>query len=407
MKRALLYALAGGVALAVAAGLGVTARGAQTSQTFRVDVDGHNPAANEAFLAYFPNTVTVHAGDTVVFHNAGNGEPHTATLGTLANAAVSGYDALTPAQKQGSTPPKSFQALDAALPQLLPQGPGDAIQSAANRCFVQSGGVGTSICPASQHVQPDFSGTQTFYNSGWLNSKQSFSVHLSSSTAPGTYHFMCLLHRESMSGKIVVVPASTTVKSPGAQFAAGEQQLAAIEAKLKPAADSLKLGQPPIPGVKLPAKNAVLAGSGNPTVPEAEITQFGPQVVHIPVGGSVTWFVIGPHSISFNTDKTNDDIRAVAPDNSVHLNGPALAPAGAPGEPPPSGGGGGGNSNSIKFTVVARTTWNGSGHLSSGVYTNSFGPPVIEGFTVRFTHAGKYKYICTVHDGMKGEVDVG
>jgi len=24
-----------------------------------------------------------------------------------------------------------------------------------------------------------------------------------------------------------------------------------------------------------------------------------------------------------------------------------------------------------------------------------------------FTKAGKYKYICTVHDNMKGEVDVG
>jgi len=31
----------------------------------------------------------------------------------------------------------------------------------------------------------------------------------------------------------------------------------------------------------------------------------------------------------------------------------------------------------------------------------------IEGYKITFTKAGKYKYICTVHDNMKGEVDVG
>ncbi len=408
MRRAAYGALAAGAALVLAAGLGLAARGAPTAQTFRVDVDGHNAAANEAFLAYFPRTVTVHPGDTVVFHNQGNGEPHTATLGTLVDGAVSAYDALTPAQKQASNPPKAFQAVDAALPQLLPQGPGDAVQSAANPCYVRSGGPGTALCPRSQHEQPAFDGVQTFYNSGWLDSKATWSVHLSPSTAPGTYRFMCLLHRESMSGRIVVVPSGTAVQSPSAQYAAGQRQLAAVEAKLQPAAAALKLGQPPVPGLKLPARNAVLAGSGSPSVPEAEITQFGPRVVHVPVGGSVTWFVIGPHTISFGTDKTNDDIRAVAPDGTVHLNGPALAPAGTAGEPPPTGPPASGSPNAPpRFKTVASATWNGRGHLSSGIFLNSFGPPVIEGFRVTFTRAGRYSYLCTVHDGMKGEVDVG
>src|SRR5712691_31870 len=64
------------------------------SQTFTVDVDGHNPKANEAFLAYFPSVVRVHAGDTVVFHSVGNGEPHTVTLGSVADAAISAGEKL-------------------------------------------------------------------------------------------------------------------------------------------------------------------------------------------------------------------------------------------------------------------------------------------------------------------------
>jgi plastocyanin len=374
------------------------------AQTFTVDVDGKNPKVNEAFLAYYPSQVRVHAGDTVVFHEVGNGEPHTVTLGSLTNAAVAAYDALTPKQRQAATPPKTLMKLDAKIPQLLPQGPGDAIQSAANPCFLASGAPpAKAACPKSG--QPDFTGKETYYNSGWLDSNAKFSVHLSAAIAPGTYRFMCLLHRESMTGKIVVEPSSSSVPSPGAQFAAGQKALASVEAKLAPAAAALAQGKPPLP-VKLPGKTTALAGSGSQNAQEAEITQFGPRKIHIPVGGSVTWYVIGPHSLTFNSNKTNDDIRAVAPNGTVHLNPKALTPANAPGEPPPKGSQPSPN-GPPKFRVVAHKTWNGKGFLNTGVFTNSFGPPLIEGYTITFTHAGKYKYLCTVHDDMTGEVDVG
>jgi plastocyanin len=401
-------AVATGVSLVwvlTAAGDRASTHIAAAAQTFTVDVDGRGKAINEAFLAYYPHVVRVHAGDSVVFHMAGNGEPHTVTLGTLVDAAVSGYDKLTPQQRQAPNPPKSLQEEDASLPQLLPQGPGDATQSAANPCFVQRGAPGTSLCRNSLHTQPQFTGSQSFYNSGWLNSGQRFTVHLASGTAPGTYHFMCLLHRESMSGSIVVEPASTAVQSPAAQYAAGQKQLAAVQAKLLPAAKALRAGKPPLP-VTLPGANPVLAGSGSQNVQEAEITQFGPSKVHIPVGGSVTWYLIGPHSITFNSSSTNDDIRLVAPDGTVHLNPKAGAPAGGPGEPPPANGGGPGN-GPPKFKVVASSAWDGKGFHNSGVFVNSFGPPLIEGYKLTFTRAGTYRYICTVHDRMKGEVDVG
>ena len=390
-------------ALALVAGCG----GKKSAQTFTVDVDGHNGSVNEGFIAYWPSTVTVHPGDTVVFDNKGNGEPHTVTLGTLIDPVLSAFEKLTPAQLQGP-PPKALLALDAKIPQLLPQGPGDAVQSAANPCIQATGDPGKNACP-KQDPQPEFDGTQSFYNSGWLDSKAKFTVKLSKSTAPGTYRFMCLLHREGMTGKIVVVPSGTSVTSPSDQYAAGQKQLAAVEAKLKPAADALAQGKPPVPGITLPAKNPVLAGSGAQSVQEAEITQFGPQTIKIPVGGSVTWFIIGPHSITFNSDKSNNDIRSVAPDGTVHLNPKAVGPGNAPGEPPPSSSGGSPNGSSNgppSFKVVATKTWDGSGFLNTGVFVNSM-PPLIEGYTITFTKAGTYKYICTVHDDMKGEVDVG
>jgi plastocyanin len=387
----------GGVAL-----LGGFGGSSRATQTFNVNVDGHNPKANEAFIAFYPSTIRVHPGDTVVFHEVGNGEPHTVTLGTTTDKIVAAFEKLTPKQQQGA-PPKSFIRLDATDPQLLPQGPGDAIQSAANPCFLDSGAPPKKGACAKAS-QPDFTGKQSFYNSGWLDSNTKFTVHLSSSISPGTYRFMCLLHREGMTGKVVVVPSSTSVASPSAQFAAGQKTLATTEAKLASAAAALQQGKPPIP-VKLPGAHPALAGSGNPSV-EAAITEFGPPKVHIPVGGSVTWYFIGAHTVTFNSNKTDDDIRTVAPDGTVHLNAKAVAPANSPGEPAPKGGGGG-SGNAVHFKVVASTKWDGAGFLNSGIFANSNPPSNIEGYTITFTKAGKYKYICTVHDNMKGEVDVG
>ncbi len=396
--------LALAVCVLAVSGVGTAAHTrAASSQTFTINVDGRNPQVNESFLAYFPHSITVHAGDSVVFHYVGVGEPHTVTLGTLADNAVSIFNHLTPAQQHADNPPPAARAADAALPSLFPQGPGDAVASVANPCYQQSGSVGTSICPNSQHEQPDFNGTQSYYNSGWLDANQKWTVRLSSATSVGTYRFMCLLHREDMSGKITVVPASKTIMSPSQQFALGEKQLAAAEKPLAEPAALLAQGKPPIPNLTLPGANPVLVGSGAQNSSGA-VDEFGPKSVKIPVGGSVTWWLVGDHSITFNSDKTNDDIRLDAPDGTVHLNAKALLPAGGPGEPPP---GNGGPKSGVHFKLVASQSWNGVGFHNSGVFINSFGPPVIEGYKLTFTKAGTYKYICTVHDHMKGTVVVG
>jgi plastocyanin len=372
------------------------------AQTFNVGIDGNAKGANETFIAYFPNQLRVHPGDRVVFTVHGPGEPHTVTLGTDVDDVLSAFDKLPPAQQ--NNPPKSVVALDAKLPSLFPQGPGDAVQDAANPCFVASGAVpANAACPAGDSTQPAFDGTQAYYNSGWKDPGQKFTVSISSGTEPGTYRFFCLLHREGMTGKLTVVPSSTSIPSPGVVAARAAKELAAAQANLAAPLRALRQGKPPLP-VPLPGKHVVLAGSGNPKGGVGSISEFGPKVIHVPVGGYVIWYLIGPHSITFNSNKTNDDIRAVTPDGSVHLNPKALAPAGGPGEPAHVKGGSG---KGITFKVVAESTWNGKGFHSSGVFGNSQGPPLIEGYRLRFTRAGTYKYICTVHDNMKGTVVVG
>jgi len=391
--------------LVVSVASGSTARQSVATagaQTFGVSIDGSAKGANETFIAYFPNQLQVHPGDRVVFTVHGPGEPHTVTLGTDVDDVLSAFDELTPAQQ--NNPPQSVIALDAKLPQLLPQGPGDAIQDAANPCFVASGAVpANAACPAGDSTQPAFDGTQAYYNSGWRDPGQKFTVSIASGTRPGTYRFFCLLHREGMTGKLTVVPSSTSIPSPAAVAAKAAHELAAAQENLAAPLQALRQGKAPLP-VALPGKHVVLAGSGNPKGGVGSISEFGPKVIHVPVGGYVIWYLIGPHSITFGSNKSDDDIRTVAPDGTVHLNPKALAPAGGPGEPAHVKGGSG---KGITFKVVAESTWNGKGFHSSGVFGNSDGPPLIEGYRLRFTRAGTYKYICTVHDNMKGTVVVG
>src|SRR4029077_4768832 len=102
---------------------------------------------NEAFNAYFPNVVRVHPGDTVVFHEVGNGEPHTVTFGPVVDGAVGAFAKLTPKELQGPPPVSALQA-DGKVPPLLPTGPGDVIRSGANPCFLASGTPSVrTVCP--------------------------------------------------------------------------------------------------------------------------------------------------------------------------------------------------------------------------------------------------------------------
>ncbi len=369
-----------GAVAALAPGMTVTAA---APQTFSVSVDGHTAENKSAFLAYYPKEVSVHPGDTVQFDLADSGEPHTVTFGTLVDSGMAALKTWTDPNTQ---PPDL-----AKLPVLLPQGPGDANQVAANPCFVASGDPpadATAACPSTD--QPAFDGTQSFYNSGWLAPDAPFTVTFAADTKPGTYSYLCLLHGAAMSGSITVVDPATEVKSPGDVTAEGEAQIADVVAKLAPAVTAANAAPP------------AMAGVFSQDVQEAFSTTFTPDPIAIPVGGSVTWLFLGPHTVSFNAPQSAVNVRVEAPDGTVHLNEAAAAPSGGPGAPPPAGP----PDPSAPPTLVDAGTWDGTGFLSSGIIV-SFPPAPLYQYKVTFSKAGTYKYVCLVHTDMQGTVKVG
>ncbi len=366
-------------------------------QTFNVQVDGSSTAFNGAFTAYFPDQLSAHPGDTVQFRLVGKGytgEPHTVTLGTLVNQGLDAAEKMGPLAggPLASEPPELRK-----LTPLIPEGPGDTFQSAAQACFLASGEPSLKpevACSASQMVQPAFNGKQTFYNSGWLEADKVFQVKLSSDIVPGAYRYICLLHREGMTGKITVVAKSTPVQTPSEAEQKGNKQLAGLVTALGPAYEQLK-------GAKA---DAAWAGFGAQEVQNALIVEFSPKPISIPVGGSVTWTVLGPHTISFNAPQDAVGAGLRAPDGSVHLNVKLFSPAGWPGSPPPPANAPPPAPNAPP-TLIDAGKWDGTGFHNSGIIV-SF-PPALFAYKLTFTTAGTYKYQCLIHDKMEGAVKVG
>jgi plastocyanin len=368
-----------------------TTAGGQSStgpQTRTVSVDGKTDKYNGAFLAYFPNTVSVRPGDTVDFREVWSGEPHSVTMGQLVEK---GLQAAKGASENGPPPPDL-----AVLPQMLPEGPGDANQGAAQPCFLETGSPpsdATKACPKT--AQPPFNGRQPYYSSGFLPDGRNFTVNVAMDTAPGKYQFYCDLHGPEMSGTIEVKPRDAVIPSQEDVNAAARKQLDDTVAKVAPGVQAAKAGQAPFPGN--------LAGFGAENVP-ASVNEFIPQTINTKVGQKVTWTFVGAHTISFNAPPGIMPFLMLAPDGSVHIQPRAFAPAGGPGAPagdqngPPSTGPPG------PPKVVDGGRYDGTGFRSSGLFL-SF-PPDLLGYSLTFTKAGTYTYLCTLHPGMGGVVQV-
>jgi plastocyanin len=376
------------------------------AQVFGVQVDGKASGFAATFAAYFPNDVQAHPGDTVQFTSVFSGEPHTVTLGKdvddifalFAKACPNG-GVHDPNCQNG--PPAQYadqaNAANAKLPQLLPNGPGDAVQAAAQPCFLATGDApsdGKACTAAQMQPQPAFDGTQTYYNSGYLPDQAVFSVKLAANIAPGTYNYYCLLHREGMAGTITVVAKSTKVPTPAEATKKGTDELAALAAKLKPAFDKLASLTP----------DTALAGTGAEGLFEAAVNEFGPKEIDIPVGGSATWTIVGIHSISFNAPADAEPLLVKSADGSYHVNQKGPAPAGGPGQPQPDPNAPPPDPNAPP-TLIDAGSWDGQGFHSSG-FIQAFGPPAVQ-YKLTFTKAGTYKYDCLIHPNMEGTVKVG
>jgi plastocyanin len=375
-----------------------TTPSAAGAQTYTVQLDG-NSSFNGVFTAFFPNDLSAHPGDTIDFTLPHfSGEPHTIAMGTLVDAAVAKLAQLGPkatvAQQEDS--PEMLKLPD-VFPHQVGNGPPDANQSAGQPCFLATGIPPLSLtggAPACPKVaQPDFDGTQSFYDSGVLQQDgDHYTVKLSPNIKPGTYSLMCMIHREAMTAKFTVAPSSATVGSPADQAARGQQQLNQLISAMAPLAAN----------AQQPHGTTVQAGLVNPQYFNALVAQFSPKSISIPVGGSVTWNWNGFHSVSFNSTPADVGAFTKAADGSIHLaKGGAPAGINTPPAafvfPPPDNG---------KPIAIDGGQWDGTGFRNTGI-VGSLGPPVFITFKQTFTRAGTYTFRCLFHPNMEGTVKVG
>lgn len=375
-----------------------TSTTAAASQTYSVQLDGKTTAFTGEFGSFFPTTLSVHAGDTLQFQLPNfSGVPHTVTFGTLVDKAVAKIEQLgpqaTPDAQENS--PELLNLPDVFTHKNPTSGPPDANQSAGQPCYLTTGVPPLSLtgsAPACPKVaQPDFDGTQSFYNSGTLGKDgASFTMKVAASTKPGTYSFICLIHRGGMTGKLTVAGPGATVPAPSDVTAAGKKQFDDLVTGVTPAAQAAQKSTP----------DKATLGTGDPKYPNVVVAEFGPKSLSIPVGGSVTWNEFAFHTLTFGATDADVGVVTTAADGSVHLaKGGAPAgfnvPASLAEFPPPA---------NSKPTLVDLGTYDGTGFKSTGV-TGSV-PPQFIAFKLTFTKAGTYVVRCLVHPDMKGEIKV-
>ena len=313
-------------------------------QSYTVVVDGPSTLGAENFVlgSFFPKTVSVRPGDTITFDNRSSNDVHTVTFGVKSDRS----DQPAIVTRDGQENPAVFKPCYTA----------DPVKPAMTSCPPQAAGT------------PEFTG-QGYWNSGVImptslpaeaGSKQA-TVKLDPAVAPGPYTVTCLLHPFMES--TLQVAGSDAERGPPDQVAStADREIA--QAKAAVAGLAAPTPQATANGVTVVASWGDQAGA---------INRFAPETASVKVGQSVTWKSFSswmPHTVSFE------------PPFATPSEPNALLPAGA--------------KSGSRFT---------GGVSHSGV----FGPPPyfpVETFSLTFTKAGSYPYLCLLHPGMAGAVQV-
>jgi plastocyanin len=223
-------------------------------------------------------------------------------------------------------------------------------------------------CPPPTAGAPEYTG-KGYWNSGVIMpiplppeaGPKTTTVKLAADIAPGQYALACLLH-PNMKATVSVVGSDAERQSPAEVAAAADKELGEVKAQ----GTSI-----PTPTAATMANGAAVAsGWGDKIV---AVNRFDPETVTIKAGQTVTWRTHSdwmPHTVSFQ------------------------APFKSPAEP-----------NALKPSGVKTGGKFAGGESHSGI----FGPPpdgLTDTFTLTFTKSGKYPYLCLLHPGMAGTVEV-
>ncbi len=282
--RALIVAfLSTALALTMAATASAFQSAGPQTITINIGGGGNGIAVND----FFPDSVTIHAGDTIHFVNPYL-EIHTVTF-VPSGQPTPGF--VVP----GPSGPPQFM--------INPQ--------AANPTFTSS--------PAS------FDAT-TYYNSGVLNQNQAADVVFN---ATGTFKFICLVHGPSMSISVNIVDPTADADNQTAVDVRATAQRNPLFQQGQQLAASTKLTSETLPDGSTNWKITV-GGSAA----EADLVQFLPATANIKAGDTITWTnsTPTPHTVTFTSGGPEPDLLNPQPQPSgpplLIFNPQALLPAG-------------------------------------------------------------------------------
>jgi plastocyanin len=213
-------------------------------QTWIVAAGGSAQSEAVQALDFYPNSITIHAGDSVTWSNA-TSIPHMVAI-----------------PPSGQTPP-----------------PGPPNPS-----------------PVGGNVFDD----TAYISSGFLVKGKSYTVKF---PRPGTYAYYCLIHRPEMTGKIAVIPAGMPLPMSAAQYAAAAS--ADLANDLQAGITSIQSFPFTSGGMHLAAGIAPGLSSAKPS--QSTVVRFLDDktlnnTITVPVGTTVTWTNESnnvPHTVTF------------------------------------------------------------------------------------------------------------
>ena len=310
---------------------------------------------------FYPENITVNAGDLIAWKHNGGVEAHTVTLLGPVNKVPD-----FPLPPAGSPP-----RIEANPLVVLPQGPAEYDGSA----YVNSGVVSSDI-PGPKEYKLTF-------------------------TKPGTYIFLCQVHGgQAPDGTLVGMVGQVTVQSAGSALPKTPAQVEA-DAKAMMSADETAAAQAE-PDAKeqavssKPGPNGTMVHHVNTgyQLPVGTLgavldyMRFTPENIEINVGDTVEWSSSTPtgfHNVVFGEEP---DALQIEPQPAgppkVFLNTDVFAPVGA-------------------------KVHTGTGVYSSGILTGPQGPPFPGAgttYSLKFNQPGRFEYVCALHyhNGMDGRV---
>jgi plastocyanin len=329
-----------------------------SARTYTVLVGLEQPHKGIGVNAYFPQTVTIHVGDTVHWVQNSN-EIHTVTF------------------LDGVPLPELL------LPSALVMGADPMVSPLVFNPAV----VEPAIPPGGEYS----GGPGAYANSGIMGHEPGqvgeFDLTF---TTEGTFGYVCVVHGFAMNGEVVVVADDEVVPSPNQALAEGRKQMAEawslVPGVVRDAAGQVM--QPEMNGDGTMTHTVILGYSE--TVPasygdvEIDLMQFFPDKLTVRPGDTVTFEMsadnIAPHTATF-LNGAEEPALAVFEDGFLYLNPAVLLPAGG--------------------TVLDRSDIFNSG-LMLPIPGTSYSLEIGE------VSPGLLPFLCLLHDasGMKGELMV-